>query len=143
MSAWSGCTSTPWRPAWSSSPQSIDVVVASNLFADILTDLGAALQGGLGLAASANLNPEHRYPSMFEPVHGSAPDIAGTNRANPIGAVWSGALMLQHLGFPDAAQRLEAAIARTVSEDRTLTPDLGGSATTTELGDGIVEALLP
>jgi tartrate dehydrogenase/decarboxylase/D-malate dehydrogenase len=121
-------------------PQSIDVVVASNLFADILTDLGAALQGGLGLAASANLNPEHRYPSMFEPVHGSAPDIAGTNRANPIGAVWSGALMLQHLGFPDAAQRLEAAIARIVSEGRTLTPDLGGSATTTELGDAIVEA---
>ena len=106
-------------------PQSIDVVVASNLFADILTDLGAALQGGLGLAASANLNPEHRYPSMFEPVHGSAPDIAGTNRANPIGAVWSGALMLQHLGFLEAAQRLEGAIARIVSEGRTLTPDLG------------------
>ena len=122
-------------------PQSIDVVVASNLFADILTDLGAALQGGLGLAASANLNPEHRYPSMFEPVHGSAPDIAGTNRANPIGAVWSGALMLQHLGFPDAAQRLEAAIARIVSEGRTLTPDLGGSATTIELGDAILGAL--
>src|SRR5205814_8449464 len=93
-------------------PQSIDVVVASNLFADILTDLGAALQGGLGLAASANLNPEHRYPSMFEPVHGSAPDIAGTNRANPIDAIWSGALMLQHLGVFEAAQRLEAAIAR-------------------------------
>src|SRR6266516_2671550 len=86
-----------------------------------------------GLAASANLNPEHRYPSMFEPVHGSAPDIAGTNRANPIGAVWSGALMLQHLGFPEAAQRLEAAIARTVREGRSLTPDLGGSATTIEL----------
>ena len=78
---------------------------------------------------------------MFEPVHGSAPDIAGTNRANPIGAVWSGALMLQHLGFPDAAQRLEAAIARTVREGATLTPDLGGSATTVELGDAIVEAL--
>jgi tartrate dehydrogenase/decarboxylase/D-malate dehydrogenase len=122
-------------------PQSIDVVVASNLFADILTDLGAALQGGLGLAASANLNPEHRYPSMFEPVHGSAPDIAGTNRADPIGALWCGALMLQHLGFPEAAQRLEAAIARTVREGRSLTPDLGGSATTIELGDAIVGAL--
>ncbi len=122
-------------------PQSIDVVVASNLFADILTDLGAALQGGLGLAASANLNPEHRYPSMFEPVHGSAPDIAGTNRANPIGAIWSGALMLQHLGLADAARRLEAAIGRTVREGRSLTPDLGGSATTVELGDAIVRAL--
>src|SRR5437588_2012814 len=122
-------------------PDGIDVVGASNLFADILTDLGAALQGSLGLAASANLNPEHRYPSMFEPVHGSAPDIAGTNRANPIGAIWSGALMLQHLGFPDAAQRLEAAIARTVSEGATLTPDLGGSATTIESGDAIVGAL--
>jgi tartrate dehydrogenase/decarboxylase/D-malate dehydrogenase len=78
---------------------------------------------------------------MFEPVHGSAPDIAGTNRANPIGAIWSGALMLQHLGFPEAAQRLEAAIARTVSEGRCLTPDLGGSATTVELGDAIVRAV--
>jgi tartrate dehydrogenase/decarboxylase/D-malate dehydrogenase len=87
------------------------------------------------------LNPEHRYPSMFEPVHGSAPDIAGTNRADPIGAVWSGALMLHHLGFPDAAQRLEAAIARTVSEGRSLTPDLGGSASTIELGDALVRAL--
>src|SRR5205814_9204829 len=122
-------------------PQSIDVVVASNLFADILTDLGAALQGGLGLAASANLNPEHRYPSMFEPVHGSAPDIAGTNRANPIGAVWSGALTLQHLGFLEAAQWLEGAIARIVSEGRTLTSDLRGSATTIELGDATVGTL--
>src|SRR5260370_4892964 len=97
--------------------------------------------GGLGLGASGSLNREHREPSMFEPVHGSAPDIAGTNRADPICAVWPGALMLQHLGFPEAAQRLEAAIARTASEGRCLTPDLGGSATTIELGDAIVAAL--
>src|SRR5205823_7093966 len=91
-------------------PQSLDVVVASNLFGDILTDLGAAIQGSMGLAASANLDPTRRHPSMFEPVHGSAPDIAGQGRANPIGAVWSAAMLLDHLGEGEAARRVERAI---------------------------------
>src|SRR2546430_3552090 len=91
-------------------PDTIDVVVASNLFADILTDLGAAIQGSLGLAASANLNPERIHPSMFEPVHGSAPDIAGQGKANPIGTIWSGALLLRHLGEEEAAGRVAKAI---------------------------------
>ncbi|HLQ62246.1 MAG TPA: tartrate dehydrogenase [Candidatus Acidoferrales bacterium] len=122
-------------------PDTIDVVVASNLFADILTDLGAALQGSLGLAASANLNPERRHPSMFEPVHGTAPDIAGQGRANPIGAVWSGALMLRHLGDEDGATRIEAAIEKVTAQGAVLTADLGGSASTQEVGDAIVKAL--
>ena len=122
-------------------PDTIDVVVASNLFADILTDLGAALQGSLGLAASANLNPERRHPSMFEPVHGTAPDIAGQGRANPIGAVWSGALMLRHLGDEDGATRIEAAIEKVTAQGGVLTADLGGSASTQEVGDAIVKAL--
>lgn len=121
-------------------PGSVDVVVASNLFADILTDLGGALQGGLGLAASANLDPTRRYPSMFEPVHGSAPDIAGQGKANPIGAVWSGALLLRHLGFEAAADQIEAAIQRVV-EAGTLTPDVGGCASTEEVGDALLSAL--
>lgn len=122
-------------------PDSIDVVVASNLFADILTDLGAALQGSLGLAASANLNPERRYPSMFEPVHGSAPDIAGQGRANPLGAIWSAALLLRHLGHPDEALRVERALDAVCADGRTLTGDLGGSASTVEVGDAVVAAL--
>ena len=121
-------------------PDSIDVVVASNLFADILTDLGAALQGGLGLAASGNLNPEKRYPSMFEPVHGSAPDIAGSGVANPVGATLSAALMLRHLGLTEAGQRIEMAIANVLRAGRILTPDLGGSASTAAMGDAIVAA---
>ena len=121
-------------------PEGIDVVVASNLFADILTDLGAAIQGGLGLAASANLNPEKQYPSMFEPVHGSAPDIAGRGIANPVGAIWSAALMLEHLGLPEAARTLEAAIASVLQEGRSVTRDLGGTAGTTEVGDAIAAA---
>lgn len=122
-------------------PDTIDVVVGSNLFADILTDLGAAIQGSLGLAASANLSVEGRGPSMFEPVHGSAPDIAGQGRANPIGAVWSAALMLRHLGHPDAATRIEGAIDAVCEEGRALTGDLGGTASTTEVGDALVAAL--
>ena len=118
-------------------PQSIDVVVGSNLFADILTDLGAAIQGSLGLAASANLNPEREHPSLFEPVHGSAPDIAGKGRANPIGAIWSAALMLRHLGEAAAAARIEAAIERVTKAGEVLTADLGGSASTGEVGDAI------
>ncbi len=121
-------------------PGSVDVVVASNLFADILTDLGGALQGGLGLAASANLDPSRRHPSMFEPVHGSAPDIAGQGKANPIGAIWSGALLLRHLGFEAAAQQIESAI-ETVAAAGMLTPDVGGSASTEQVGDAVLSAL--
>ena len=122
-------------------PDSIDVVVGSNLFADILTDLGAAIQGSLGLGASANLNPEREHPSLFEPVHGSAPDIAGKARANPIGAIWSGALMLRHLGEEAAAADVEAAIERVTAEGEFLTAELGGSASTHEVGDAIAREL--
>ncbi len=122
-------------------PQSLDVVVASNLFADILTDLGAALQGSLGMAASANLDPTRARPSMFEPVHGSAPDIAGKGIANPVGATWSGALMLEHLGEADAARRVLAAVERAVADRATHTPDLGGRARTEDVTKAIVAAL--
>ena len=118
-------------------PDTVDVVVASNLFGDILTDLGAALQGSLGLAASANLNPEREHPSLFEPVHGSAPDIAGRGIANPIGAIWSGALMLRHLGDEAAAARVEAAIEAVALEGAPLTRELGGTASTREVGEAI------
>jgi tartrate dehydrogenase/decarboxylase/D-malate dehydrogenase len=118
-------------------PETIDVVVASNLFADILTDLGAAIQGSLGLAASANLNPEREHPSLFEPVHGSAPDIAGQGKANPIGSIWSGALLLRHRGEEVAAARIEAAIDRVTTEGEFLTAELGGRASTSEVGDAI------
>lgn len=118
-------------------PESLDVVVASNLFADILTDLGGAICGSLGLAPSGNLNPERHYPSMFEPVHGSAPDIFGKGIANPIGMIWSGALMLEFLGESQAANLILAAISAVTSEGHLLPPDLGGSATTHQLGDAI------
>jgi tartrate dehydrogenase/decarboxylase / D-malate dehydrogenase len=121
-------------------PETLSVVVASNLNADILSDLGSALAGSLGLAASANLNPERRFPSMFEPVHGSAPDIAGQGVANPIGAVASGALMLDHLGQPEAADRVRSAID-AVTASGTLTRDLGGAASTTEVTEALVAAL--
>jgi tartrate dehydrogenase/decarboxylase/D-malate dehydrogenase len=119
-------------------PQSLDVVVASNLFADILTDLGGAICGSLGMAPSANLNPERRYPSMFEPIHGSAPDIAGKGVANPIAMVWSGALMLDFLGEKEAANLILEAISRVTAQGHMLTPDLGGRATTVQMGDAIV-----
>jgi tartrate dehydrogenase/decarboxylase / D-malate dehydrogenase len=122
-------------------PDTIDVVVASNLFADILTDLGAAFQGSLGLAASANLDPTGTHPSLFEPVHGSAPDIAGQGRANPVGAIWSGALMLRHLGLGDEAARVEQAVAQVLADGAVRTADLGGSATTGEVADAVIEAL--
>jgi len=121
-------------------PDAIDVVVGSNLFADILTDLGAAIQGSLGLAASANLNPEREHPSLFEPVHGSAPDIAGKGIANPIGTIWSGALLLRHLGEEEAAGRVEKAIEAVTSEGEFLTAELGGSASTAEVGQAIAQA---
>jgi tartrate dehydrogenase/decarboxylase/D-malate dehydrogenase len=117
--------------------ETLDVVVASNLFADILSDLGSALAGSLGIAASANLNPERRYPSMFEPVHGSAPDIAGQGIANPIGAIWSAALMLEHLGLQAEAEGVMRALESTCAAG-VLTPDLGGSATTRQVTDAIL-----
>jgi tartrate dehydrogenase/decarboxylase/D-malate dehydrogenase len=122
-------------------PDTIDVVVASNLFGDILTDLGAALQGSLGLAASGNMSVDGAGPSMFEPVHGSAPDIAGQGRANPIGAVWSAALMLRHLGYETEAGRVEHAVDAVCEDGRVLTADLGGTASTSEVGDALVRAL--
>jgi len=121
-------------------PDTLEVVVASNLFADILSDLGGALVGGLGIAASANLNPERRYPSMFEPVHGSAPDIAGRGIANPIGALWSAALMLDHLGLAAQADRLLRAVAAATAAGQ-VTPDLGGRLTTREAADAIMARL--
>jgi len=121
-------------------PEELSVVVASNLHADILSDLGSALAGSLGLAASANLNPERRFPSMFEPVHGSAPDIAGQGLANPIGAIGSAALMLDHLGLPDEAERVRKAIDATTGAG-VLTRDVGGTATTDEVVAALVERL--
>jgi tartrate dehydrogenase/decarboxylase/D-malate dehydrogenase len=122
-------------------PDWFDVVVGSNLFGDILSDLGPAVAGTIGIAPSANINPEKEYPSMFEPVHGSAPDIAGTGKANPIGQIWSGAMMLDHLGHADAAQAIEAAIEAVIAEKTLLTPDMGGKATTESLGKAIAEAI--
>jgi tartrate dehydrogenase/decarboxylase / D-malate dehydrogenase len=122
------------------SPESLDVVVASNLFADILTDLAAAIQGGMGMAASANLAPGSRAPGLFEPVHGSAPDIAGQGVGNPAGAIWSASLMLDHLGEPEAAGRLMAALER-ICRDGPRTRDVGGNATTVEVGDAVASVV--
>ena len=124
-------------------PKRFQVVVASNLFGDILTDLGAAISGGMGLAAGANLNPERTFPSMFEPIHGSAPDIAGKGMANPLATVWSASQMLDFLGHGESARTLLDAIERRLVERRCLTPDLGGTATTSQVGDAIVSALKP
>jgi len=118
-------------------PGTLDVIVASNLFGDILTDLGAAISGSLGIAPGANINPERKHPSMFEPIHGSAPDIAGKGVANPIGAIWAGALMLDHLGHRDLHDRIVGAIERVVASGKSRTPDLGGTAKTTELAGAI------
>lgn len=117
-------------------PERFDVIVASNLFGDLLTDLGGVLAGGLGLAPSTNTNPERRFPSMFEPVHGSAPDIAGRGIANPIGAILSGAMMLDHLGHPALAERIRLAVADTLAAGES-TPDLGGTLSTSALGGAI------
>jgi len=122
-------------------PGRFDVMVASNLFGDIITDIGAAIQGGMGLAASANISPAGTGPGLFEPVHGSAPDIAGRSRANPIGAVWAGAMMLDHLGESESGARVMAAIERVLAETDVRTPDLGGTASTAELGDELVRAV--
>ncbi|MFQ5828841.1 MAG: tartrate dehydrogenase [Candidatus Methylomirabilia bacterium] len=118
-------------------PDWFDVVVASNLFGDILSDLGAAVAGSIGLAPGANINPEKNHPSMFEPVHGSAPDIAGRGIANPIGQIWTGAMMLDHLGHPEAARAVVSAIETVVGEGKVLTRDLGGKASTAEVGQAI------
>ncbi len=121
-------------------PRHFGVVVGSNLFGDILTDLGAAIAGSIGIGPSVNLNPERQYPSMFEPVHGSAPDIAGQGIANPIGQIWSGAIMLNHLGFPDAEHLVMAAIEQTLTAG-ICTPDLGGQAGTKEVTEAICRAM--
>ncbi|MBP1970046.1 tartrate dehydrogenase/decarboxylase/D-malate dehydrogenase [Virgibacillus natechei] len=122
-------------------PEDFQVVLASNLFGDILSDLGSAIVGGLGLAPSGNINPSHEYPSMFEAVHGSAPDIAGRGIANPIAQIWSAALLLEHIGRKDLHDNILAAIEALLVERKILTPDLGGTATTVEVGDAIVEKL--
>ena len=122
-------------------PDWFDVVVGSNLFGDILSDLGAAVVGGMGLAPAANINPEKQYPSMFEPVHGSAPDIAGQNIANPIAQIWTGAMMLDHLGHEDAGKAITDAIEAVLAEGANLTRDLSGAATTQQLGKTIADAL--
>jgi len=122
-------------------PDWFDVVVASNLFGDILSDLGAAVVGSIGLAPSANLNPEREYPSMFEPVHGSAPDIAGKGIANPIAQIWSGAMMLQHLGESKAALAVESALENVLARSDVRTPDLGGKANTREVGEAIAHEI--
>jgi tartrate dehydrogenase/decarboxylase/D-malate dehydrogenase len=121
-------------------PDWFDVVVASNLFGDILSDLGPACTGTIGIAPSANINPERKFPSLFEPVHGSAPDIAGKGIANPIGQIWSGAMMLDHLGYPAAHDAIVGAIEK-VTADGPRTVDMGGNATTAEVGRAVEEAL--
>ncbi len=120
-------------------PHSVDVIVASNLFGDILSDLAAAIAGSIGVAPSANLNPPRHHPSMFEPVHGSAPDIAGQGIANPVGQMWAAAMMLDHLGQPAAAAALTRAFEDTLASG-TRTPDLGGSASTTQFTDAVLAA---
>ncbi|MCP1439672.1 tartrate dehydrogenase/decarboxylase/D-malate dehydrogenase [Erwinia persicina] len=124
-------------------PDRFDVVVASNLFGDILSDLGPACTGTIGIAPSANINPERTFPSLFEPVHGSAPDIAGQGIANPIGQIWCGAMMLEHLGHSEAAEAVVAAIERVLSSENKirLTPDIGGTGKTADLGAAIAAAL--
>jgi 3-isopropylmalate dehydrogenase len=122
------------------SPERFDVIVTTNMFGDIITDLGAVLQGGMGIAASGNLNPDRTAPSMFEPVHGSAPDIAGRGIANPIGQIWSGAMMLEHLGHPDAAQSVVRAIEKVLTNGPR-TPEIGGTARTEDVGKAIAEAV--
>jgi tartrate dehydrogenase/decarboxylase/D-malate dehydrogenase len=122
-------------------PNRFNVVVASNLFGDILSDLGPACAGTIGIAPSGNINPERKFPSLFEPVHGSAPDIYGQGIANPIGQIWAGAMMLDHLGEAEAARAIEAAIERVLADPELRTRDLGGSANTEACGKAVAAAL--
>jgi tartrate dehydrogenase/decarboxylase/D-malate dehydrogenase len=122
-------------------PDWFDVVVASNLFGDILSDLGPACTGTIGIAPSGNINPERTYPSVFEPVHGSAPDIAGKGIANPIGQIWSGAMMLDHLGEAEASAAIVRAIEEVLADPKLRTGDLKGSADTVTCGKAVAEAL--
>lgn len=122
-------------------PKRFEIVVTSNLFGDILTDLGAAIAGGMGLAAGANLNPEKEFPSMFEPIHGSAPDIAGQGKANPLATVWSASQMLDFFGYTEWGSRLIECIEKVLVERKMLTPDLGGNASTSEVGDSVIRKL--
>ena len=122
-------------------PKRFEIVVTSNLFGDILTDLGAAISGGMGLAAGANLNPERRYPSMFEPIHGSAPDIAGKGIANPLASIWSASQILDFFGHEDWGRKVIDAIEKVLVEKKALTPDIGGTASTWEVGDAVVASL--
>jgi tartrate dehydrogenase/decarboxylase/D-malate dehydrogenase len=122
-------------------PESFDVVVGSNLFSDILSDISAIIVGSMGLAASANLDPSRRFPSMFEPVHGSAPDIAGKGVVNPLATILSAGMMLDHLGFGGAKNDIDAAVAAVLAEGKVLTPDLGGKSSTEEVGTAVLEKL--
>jgi tartrate dehydrogenase/decarboxylase/D-malate dehydrogenase len=122
-------------------PQSFDVVVASNLFGDILSDISAIIAGSIGLAASANLDPSRRFPSMFEPVHGSAPDIAGKGVVNPLAAILSASMMLEHLEQPAAARDVEQAVAAVLAEGKVRTPDLGGASSTQEVTDAVLRKM--
>jgi tartrate dehydrogenase/decarboxylase/D-malate dehydrogenase len=122
-------------------PESFDVVVGSNLFGDILSDISAIIIGSMGLAASANLDPLRRFPSMFEPVHGSAPDIAGQGIVNPLATILSAGMMLDHLEMTDAAREVETAVAAVLAEGKVRTPDLGGSSSTEEVATAVVERL--
>ena len=122
-------------------PESFDVVVGSNLFCDILSDISAILVGSMGLASSANLDPSRRFPSMFEPVHGSAPDIAGKGIVNPLAQILSGAMMLDHLGMEEAASEVETAVAAVLADGKTRTPDLGGKSSTEEVTNAVLEKL--
>jgi len=119
-------------------PGRFEVVVTSNLFGDIITDLGAAISGGMGLAAGANLNPERKFPSMFEPIHGSAPDIAGKQIANPLASIWSASQMLDFFGYEDWGKKLIDAIEKIMVDGKVLTPDMGGNATTAQVGDELI-----
>ena len=129
------CSHVVRHPDW------FDVIVASNLFGDILSDLAPAVAAGIGIAPGANINPERDHPSMFEPVHGSAPDIAGKNIANPIGQIWTAAMMLDHLGAPEAGSAIVKAIETVIAATKLRTPDLGGKTKTTEMGKAIAEAI--
>jgi tartrate dehydrogenase/decarboxylase/D-malate dehydrogenase len=129
------CSHVVRHPDW------FDVIVASNLFGDILSDLAPAVAAGIGIAPGANLNPEKKYPSMFEPVHGSAPDIAGRGIANPIGQIWSGAMMLDHLGHSDAGAAVVKAIETVLAETKLRTADIGGKTSTAEMGRAIAQAI--